>query len=106
MKLPRLHLIDAKLRDLATVLRMKPELEEIEAHDSRVDGASWMLSPKRNIEELRQQISSIMDVESIYIEEVKDISLNPAAEKIRLSRNRRAGASRTRWRHCRLLLTR
>lgn len=81
MKLPRLHLIDAKLRDLATVLRMKPELEEIEAHDSRVDGASWMLSPKRNIEELRQQISSIMDVESIYIEEVKDISLNPAAEK-------------------------
>ncbi|WP_379146392.1 chemotaxis protein CheW [Paenibacillus sp. sgz500992] len=81
MKLPRLHLIDAKLRDLATVLRMKPELEEIEAHDSGVDGASWMLSPKGNIEELRQQISSIMDVESIYIEEVKDISLNPAAEK-------------------------
>ncbi|AIQ39089.1 chemotaxis protein CheA [Paenibacillus sp. FSL R7-0312] len=78
MKLPRLHLIDAKLRSLSTVLRMKPELEEIQAHDNGIDGASWMLSPKGNIHELRQEVLSIMDVESIYIEELPDSSLRPA----------------------------
>lgn len=78
MRLPRLHLIDAKLRSLSAVLRMKPELEEIQAHDCGIDGASWMLSPKGNIHELRQEVLSIMDVESIYIEELPDSSLCPA----------------------------
>ncbi|MEK3899475.1 chemotaxis protein CheA [Paenibacillus sp. FSL R7-0179] len=77
MKLPRLHLIDAKLRSVAAVLRMKPELEAIEDHDSRIDEASWLLSPKFDIGELRQEILSIMDVDRIYIEEVLNDSPRP-----------------------------
>ncbi|MBW4084244.1 chemotaxis protein CheA [Paenibacillus sp. S150] len=83
MKLPRLHLIDAKLRSLSTVLRMKPELEEMDINDSRLDGASWMLAPEGDIHGLRRHIASMIDVENIYIEEVKDTA--PQRTKVRLA---------------------
>ncbi|WP_238650845.1 chemotaxis protein CheA [Paenibacillus piscarius] len=76
MKLPRLHLIDAKLRTLAAVLKMTPELDGIEAHDSGIDEASWTLTPRVPLQQLKDEISSIMDVERIYIEELPD----PAGE--------------------------
>ncbi|WP_019913835.1 chemotaxis protein CheA [Paenibacillus sp. HW567] len=72
MRLPRLHLIDARLRSLTTVLQMKPELEDKDIDDSGLEAASWMLAPRGDVEEIRQTIASIMDVESITIEQLKE----------------------------------
>ncbi|WP_340021081.1 chemotaxis protein CheA [Paenibacillus sp. FSL K6-1096] len=77
MKLPRLHLIDAKLRTLAAVLKMTPELDGTLAHDSGIDEASWTLAPRVPLQQLKDEISSIMDVERIYIEELPDLDQSP-----------------------------
>lgn len=79
MKLPRLHLIDAKLRALAAVLKMMPELDGTLAHDSGIDEASWTLAPRVPLQQLKDEISSIMDVEHIYIEELPDLERGPGA---------------------------
>lgn len=79
MKLPRLHLIDAKLRALAAVLKMVPELDGTLAHDSGIDEASWTLAPRVPLQQLKDEISSIMDVERIYIEELTDLEQSPGA---------------------------
>lgn len=79
MKLPRLHLIDAKLRTLAAVLKMMPELDGTLAHDSGIDEASWTLAPRVPLQQLKDEISSIMDVEHIYIEELPDLERGSGA---------------------------
>lgn len=72
MRLPRLHLIDAKLRSLTTVLQMKPELADKDIDDSGLESAAWLLAPRGDVDEIRHTIASIMDVESITIEELKE----------------------------------
>ncbi|MNW35119.1 Chemotaxis protein CheA [compost metagenome] len=83
MKIPRLMLIDAKLRVTETVIDMKPEFDNL-SEDSDICEVSWLLDIDQDaeVEQVVNWVSSMMDVASVEVSgDIPEGKENPISEQ-------------------------